>query len=473
MPSWLRGLIPLAAALLAGCGGGDDDTSVTIISNPGTGSAVIIVTDAPAEQFAQIWLTVTRVELVGAGGAFTLFEGRRVFDLLSLRDDALLLALGRDVPAGEWSKIRLHVEDVELVWLPEQGELLEAEVAAVGGHGQIELSPSGPIRVRAGELVFVQLDLDAARSVHVDESGTPRVQFRPVATADAFALAAPPRLVRLEGTVDEIDLAAQRLVLCGTHRAFRAEAREDRRARSRCSEVRVGPDTAIFAAHGAPAELADLARGDELAALGRFRVGPGEALVLDASWLHQGGFDAGVAIAGVIVEGATGGELVVAPDRGEPIGAGERVVRLADGAAVFTREGEPLAPAGLVPGLRVRAFGALAHSGAEPDPLDASLVLAHADEALARVRGTVTGTFDAADGTLALRASTDAFAGPLCVAVGPGATVVRTVDEGDRLRTERIEPSALVVGEAVTAFGRPGPQCFDAAALVSTGAARS
>src|SRR5262245_25508751 len=119
------GLAVALATWLGGCGGGGSGGSL----GGGTGSAAVVVTDAPTDEFAQVLLTVTKVELLGAGGHFTLFEGRRDFDLLSLRDDARLLAVGRDVPAGDWSKIRLHVENVELIrtTLPEDLEGDEIE----------------------------------------------------------------------------------------------------------------------------------------------------------------------------------------------------------------------------------------------------------------------------------------------------------------------------------------------------------
>ncbi|MGH7337048.1 MAG: DUF4382 domain-containing protein, partial [Myxococcota bacterium] len=181
-------------ASLAGCG---DGSSTSVAVNSGTGTVVVVVTDAATDEFLQIWVTIRKVELIGAQGHFTLFEGRRVFDLLSMRDDARLLSLGHEVPAGDWSKIRLHVEDVELIRVvaredagiivecpddvtPDPGFVCESIRPKVGGNGKIDLNPRGPITVRAGELVFVQLDLDAQKSIHIVETGSGRFIFRPV-----------------------------------------------------------------------------------------------------------------------------------------------------------------------------------------------------------------------------------------------------------------------------------------------------
>ncbi len=472
-------LVAALVTALAGCG----SSSTTVATNTGTGTVVVVVADAATEEFAQIWLTVTKVELIGAQGHFTLFEGRRELDLLSMRDDARLLSLGRDVPAGDWSKIRLHVEDVELIRLvdeddadtvvdcpedvvPDPGFVCESITPHVGGNGKIDLNPRGPITVRAGELLFVQLDLDAQKSIHIVETGSERFVFRPLVFVDLFAVS-PDRLVRIEGTIEEIDLAAQKLLVCGTHRVFRAGARQDTGARSRCVDVRVGPDTSIFDADGDPAALADLAPGDEIAALGRFRVDTGETLVFDALWIQQGGFDAGVAVTGTVLTAVSGDEFTIAPDPGGPISSDELDVRLLAGAKLFNRAGESLSPAALQPGLRVRAFGTLA--GTETR-LDASLVFVRERADLARLHGEVTQPFDSADGTLVIQAVTDTQVGPECVALESGDGVFRITDSGELQLAERIEASDLRVGDEVDVFGQPADPCFDADTLISFGA---
>ncbi len=488
MLTWLRSLhrrgivlafaVALVAALL-GCG---DGSSTTVVSNSGTGTVVVVVTDAATDDFLQIWVTVRKVELLGAQGHFTLFEGRRVFDLLSMRDDARLLSLGHEVPAGDWSKIRLHVEDVELIRVvaredagtivecpvdvtPDPGFVCESIDPKVGGNGKIDLNPRGPITVRPGELVFVQLDLDAQKSIHIHETGSERFIFRPVVFVDLFAVR-PDRLVRIEGTIAEIDLAAQKLLVCGTHLAFRAHARQDDGVRSRCVDVRVGPDTSIFDADGQPAALGDLAVGDEIAAVGRFRVGTGETLVFDALWIQQGGFDAGIAVTGEILTGVVGDEFTIAPDPDGPIAADELTVRLLPGAKLFNRAGESLAPSGLQPDLRVRVFGVLAGE----TRLDASLVFVRERADLARLRGTVTQRFDPAVGTIVIQAVTPTSVGPACVAIDSGDDVFRIIDQGDQLVSDRIAPGDLQLNEVVDVFGHPAAPCFDADTVISFGA---
>jgi len=481
--AWLPGLVA--------CSGGGSSTVVVA----STGSVVVLVTDAPSDEFLQIPLTVTKVELLGAQGHVTLFEGRRELDLLSLRDDARLLALGREVPAGDWSKIRLHVDDVQLIRLvpddavegevvecpgevdPDPGFVCEAITPKLGGNGKLDLNPRGAITVGAGEVVFIQLDLDAIKSIWIHQSGNGRFMFRPVVFIDAFTQRAPDRLVRLEGTIREIDLAAQKVLLCRTHVVFRAGdevARQDEDDRSRCIDVRIGPDTSIFGDDGQPALLSDLAVGDRLAALGRFRVGAGEDLVFDALWIQQGGFDASIAVTGEILEGVASGddplEFLLAPDPDGPIQAEELVVRLLEGAKIFARAGQPLFPSELEPGQRVRAFGVLVLSGGEPDRLDTSLVFVRApDVAPVRLRGVVSVPFDSASGELVINARSDVSVAPRCVALEPSDAVFRIVDTGDLLQSERIEPTQLAAGEIVDVYGVDTEPCFDAQTLISIG----
>jgi hypothetical protein len=464
------------AAALVGCGSG---SSTTVVSNSGTGTVVVVVTDAATEEFAQVWLTVTKVELLGSQGHFTLFEGRRVIDLLAMRDDARLLSLGHEVPAGDWSKIRLHVEDVALVRVvaedeagaiidcppelsPDPGFVCEEIHPQVGGHGKIDLNPRGPITVRKGELVFVQLDLDAQKSIHIVETGNERFVFRPLVFVDLFAVR-PDRLVRIEGTIAEIDLAANKLLLCGTHLVFKADAVQEG-GRSRCVDVRIGPDTSVFDDEGQPATLSDLSVNDEIAAVGRFRIGTGETLVFDAAWIQQGGFDAGVAVSGEVRTGVSGGEFTIAPEADGPVDADELLVRLLPGAKLFDRAGEPLAAGDLHPGQRVRVFGVL-----RGEALDASLLFVRENTDRARLHGTVTRAFDASAGTLVIQSVTATSVAPACVAIASGDDVFRITERDDQLVSDRIAPSDLRVGEVVDVYG-PAAPCFDADTVISFGA---
>jgi hypothetical protein len=119
----------------------------------------------------------------------------------------------------------------------------------------------------------------------------------------------------------------------------------------------------------------------------------------------------------------------------------------------------------------VRVFGVLA--GTDPERLDASLVFVREPADQAQLHGTITRAFDASDGTLAIQAVSGAIVGPACVALEPGDDVLRVTEEGEFLLSERIEPSALQVGEVVDVFGHTASPCFDADTVISFGAGGS
>ena len=78
----------------------------------------IFVKDGPSDEFAQIWVTITQVELLPVSGSPVVIydnpSGCRI-DILDYRDEDFLLKIHRSVPAGQYSKIRLRVTNIELV----------------------------------------------------------------------------------------------------------------------------------------------------------------------------------------------------------------------------------------------------------------------------------------------------------------------------------------------------------------------
>ena len=94
---------------LAGCGGGGGGGSSPAAAQ--TGTVAIFVKDGPSDEFAQIWVTITQVELLPVSGSPVVIydnpSGCRI-DILDYRDEDFLLKIHRSVPAGQYSKIRLR-----------------------------------------------------------------------------------------------------------------------------------------------------------------------------------------------------------------------------------------------------------------------------------------------------------------------------------------------------------------------------
>lgn len=257
-----RSLLPLLTLALAvaitGCaeGGGSSDGS----ARP-EGAVGVLLTDAPADPslFSEITLRVDRIEVVGEGSLEdqVLYEGEgREIDLLDLRTHSLPLGLHRAVPAGRYCRLRLHVERIELVLVSGERALADRP----GNSGRIEIVPRECLEVVDGEIVLLQLDVDAGRSIHIVEAppGSRRFLFRPVIHADLLSSAFAEKVVRVDGTLAEIDADSGELLVCdvipvvgtGELPAYRG-----------CVTARVRRDTAFFdnvEREGEPRPLADL-----------------------------------------------------------------------------------------------------------------------------------------------------------------------------------------------------------------------
>jgi len=185
---WLSRSASLLCAALASltlaCGPGDYgamtvDTGGSGGAGGSTGGLSIFITDAPNPAFDSIWLTVTSAELLGPDGPVLLFEGETIFDLLRLRSVSELFSIRRGVPPGVYTKIRLQLSDVELVWHDSRGNL-QTDHPKLSGNGKLDLAPRGSFRVDGGEMLVVQIDVDANNAIHVHQTGNGKFQFRPV-----------------------------------------------------------------------------------------------------------------------------------------------------------------------------------------------------------------------------------------------------------------------------------------------------
>jgi hypothetical protein len=101
-----------AFAVVAGCGGGGSGTP----EDPGTSSMVpVYVTDAPGD-YAQAWVTVKKVEVLGSRGTKAVYQDAvgATFDLVSLNHAGqqrfALLGIA-DVPAGSNLQVKITVDE--------------------------------------------------------------------------------------------------------------------------------------------------------------------------------------------------------------------------------------------------------------------------------------------------------------------------------------------------------------------------
>jgi hypothetical protein len=117
--------------------------------------------DGPVDpdEFSHIYLTFTGITLIGPDGRVSIFEGEDTIDLREIEDASTLVTLGRDVPARPYEKIRLDVTKIELV-PADGGEPIFPKLPP-----KIDLNPRETFHVHPGELLIVQIDVDAGKSI--------------------------------------------------------------------------------------------------------------------------------------------------------------------------------------------------------------------------------------------------------------------------------------------------------------------
>ena len=193
------GALALICMTLVACGGSGSTTG-----NAGNGSVGIVLTDGPIADFSEVNVTITEVSLIPDDGSsnnghVVIFEGEESINLLSLTDFSKLFAISNEVPAGHYEKIRLRLKQpngIELVKKDSLGNVLETIYPNMAGNGKLDLNPRGDFHVVAGQTLYIQLDIDANKSLHIVQTGNSKYQFRPVIFVDIIDHQFSGKLVR-------------------------------------------------------------------------------------------------------------------------------------------------------------------------------------------------------------------------------------------------------------------------------------
>lgn len=221
IPTFKIGVLASAIALLSACGSAEPEKVGTPISPNGKGHVALVLTDAPSTEFSEINVTIEQVVLIGDDDtqSYVLFSGEKTIDLLTLKNYSELFGLAENVPAGSYEKIRLILKQpngIQLVRKDAEGNIIETAYPHQPGNGKLDLNPRGTIVVTADSTTYVQLDFDAAKSIHIVQTGNGKYQFRPVIFVDVLNRENPGKLVRHVGVVQTIDQDARTLRLCAS-----------------------------------------------------------------------------------------------------------------------------------------------------------------------------------------------------------------------------------------------------------------
>jgi len=282
-------LAVISAIGIAACGGGGGGSSSTPVTTAPpatadtTGVVAIALKDGPTDDFVQMLIRITGVELLGNGAPVSVFDGDTEIDLLAHENIYAMLGVSDTVPVGTYDKIRLHVASVDIVKDLGNGELSEPISVPVPANGKIDLNPRGSFRVSADTALLVELDMDAKRSIHLVRlgNGQERYRLRPVVFVDVQERQLLNGLVRVHGTIGDIADDNSSFELCDVEIQLGHT--------ERCIVINVVPDeTSIFDSEGNPIDLATVREEPPPVEATVY----GIAVVTDTPWDGNGDSDA-------------------------------------------------------------------------------------------------------------------------------------------------------------------------------------
>jgi hypothetical protein len=272
----------------------------------GTGGVAILLTDDYSDDFSAVNITITKIELLSDDGRVTVYSGEKTVNLLDLKNETTVFSIEDNVPAGEYNKIRLTAEKVELVdkeLVDDNGDPVTYPVK-LPGNNKVDLNPREPFTVTEGELIGIHLDMDAEKCIHIvgpkNEKKSKNIyQFRPVVFIKIIKDIQLDDLVRASGIVRDIDFADNQFTLCMIEEIDGIDNDDGNDDRC-CITVSVSPDTSFFdaVANGRAVDFEDLMVRDEVTAIGFYRTRSSSMddsddschMMLDASVVEIGAF---------------------------------------------------------------------------------------------------------------------------------------------------------------------------------------
>jgi Domain of unknown function (DUF4382) len=473
-------LLCMMAFLLSACGGGGGPADTTVlppVATTGTGTVVILLTDAPTDELSAINLDVTEATLIGDSGQQTVFSGNKTINLLDLANFVQPIIFG-EVKAGSYNKIRLRINNLELV----DKNTGMSSFPSLPANGKIDLLDRGGFAVFPGRTLLAEIDIDANQSIHIVGTGNGKYQFRPVVKVNIMDGGLPAKLVRLEGVVSEIfDDAAGRFLLCHADQI------------DSCVIVNLSKGGSVFDPEGLPVSIGKLMVGDPVIAIGAFRHENDDDGDSDSDADSDSDSDTGngsdddsdsdsdadgvktdVELDAVVIEiGGTAtqtkGVVLSEPDQNGKfqlgVGKDEIVtVLVQDGTKIFGIDGERGIDA-IVIDLTIVVEGVVVKSE-NPDQSDGiNAALIFLDDAVAgeSLSGKIVEPLDSVNRSFNL--ATDS--GDMCVELADEAKIILVSHGDDGSVSEEGDFSDLAPGQSVEVFGYSGVGgCFQASEVV-------
>ena len=150
--------------LLTACGGGGASSSATSSSgSPATGSATVILTDAPSDQWSAVEVVVTKVTLVDKNDQtkeVIAFQGATAkINLVDLDSIGELLATAQ-IPVGTYNAMRVSIDPSNVTLVKADGTVVPSSSVKVVGGTNVWVPLSTDLVVTQGSSNALQLDFD-------------------------------------------------------------------------------------------------------------------------------------------------------------------------------------------------------------------------------------------------------------------------------------------------------------------------
>jgi len=454
---FVMGMLGFSLALgLAACGGGGGGSDSGTASAP-TGRVALLLTDATTDDFTSIELTVTKIELLSEDlGIHPIWYGSEKIDLLDLSEHAELFAVG-EVPAGLYDKMRLHVGEDSLV-LVAKDPATETDYRLPGS--KIDLNPRGKFEVTPGEVLYVEMDFDANKTLAFSKGGIFRpVAFVTVLEPDDGSVDDAQKLTRIRGEIESV--GTDSFVLCHPNVT----------TADYCAPVLLGSLTSVFKDEGGTLVTGSVLAGDvsqTAVAYGRVDL---EAHALDAVV---------VAVGDTFLTRPLRGEILAVDEMNETLSflleddrvAAEGPLTVGYGLARFFKcsgaeltEAEIAALPGLLTGRDARVDGLY---DAEAQTLQATMVIVKVCEEAEGREGTIADDPDPVE--LRARVRMEVKGSPtepieFCAQFSVGTSILRERTSASVESGYELVPSTfgeLGRGQRVDLFGQevPGQECL-------------
>lgn len=191
-----RSLNPLALpaglgllALLTACGGSGSSSPAGVVAPP-TGTANVLITDAPSDSWSTLQVQVTKVTLVHQEDHTkeeVAFSGNATINLVDMDSIGELLAAAQ-IPVGNYDLVRVSIntDPTTMSIIPEGSSMpVPASQIHVVGNGVIPVAMSPVMSVTSGGSNAVQVDFDLDHPLFINQTPTGDVvlnfqlKFRP------------------------------------------------------------------------------------------------------------------------------------------------------------------------------------------------------------------------------------------------------------------------------------------------------